>query len=132
MLRRIFAPSLRRLVLPALIAPLAGLAACASAPSAEGGAEQEGPQLTITVENDLSSIRQVTIWLVPDAGGRGRLGSVGPRRTETFKYTIPGGAGRFKLRAESAGGSNIESEVFSAAGGSTVRWLLQTNLLETR
>lgn len=99
-------------------------AACASAP-APADTAPEGVTV-ITVENNLSTFSDVTVYVEPQNGVRRSLGVVQSGTTGTFNYD---GTGALQFVAQPTNGNNITSETVSVMQPSRIRWVLTTNRL---
>ena len=121
---------LRRVLLLAL--PLL-LAACAGNQASDTGGgpdaeERAGPDIAITVRNNLVIPAPVTVRIRPEiAGGLQILGNVSPGREQTFQYQPQVVRGNYRLTARATGGGDITSTPFQLTGVSQIRWDLQTN-----
>ncbi len=107
-----------------------GLAACASGAGGRAGevsaeAEPTGDQISVQITNDIVPGRTVVVWIVPETGGRRRLGSVPPNGRGSFNY-LPGARSMdYRLVAEVDGGGRETSYRFALVGVSGVRWELR-------
>lgn len=107
----------------AAVAVVAMAGGCASAPAAEAAADGAS---VITVENNLTSFSDVTVYVVPQSGVRRSLGSVTSGATAEFSYSE---RGVISLVAQPTTGNPVTSERVNIAGPSQIRWVLQTNRL---
>jgi hypothetical protein len=112
------------------------LVACASGggqSSAESGQAKTagGVGVVIMVENTESPGRGISVELTSADGDRRLLGSVGPRRTETFEVTDLKPGMSYRLVAGLTGGGNVSSESFTITPGARVTWTLPLNSLRT-
>ncbi len=106
------------------------VAACASG----GGQAAEtagGESAVIVVENTASPGRGISVELTSAAGYRRLLGSVGPRRTETFDVGDLKSGVSYRLVAGLTGGGNVSSESFTVPPGARITWTLPLNSLRT-
>ena len=112
--------SVSRLLLAGVVA--FGLSACAS--SGGGMAEEgmEGEGIEFTVVNDRAPASSVTVYLIPQSGGRERLGFVNPNQTQTFRHDPTAPNQDFYLVAEAVGESDIRSERFNLLNVGEVQW----------
>lgn len=121
---------LTRLIAGAVLLPAAFLIGCASSPSAEptagaGDTSAVTGASVVTVLNNHSSAREMTIYLEPQGRGqRQRLGTVSPGQTATFSHAIA--SGYYTLTAAHDMGE-LNSSNFNVQGASNVRWVLNTN-----
>lgn len=99
---------------------------CAAAPAAEPGAGAPEGASIITVENNLSSFSDVTVYIEPQSGVRTSLGTVRTGTTENFTYAE---RGAITLVAQPVTGSAVTSERVTIASPSQIRWVLNTNRL---
>ena len=102
------------------------LAACASSgggatPEAGAQAPASG-QVGIEVNNDLIPPSEVTVWLIPENGGRRRLGSLSPNGRRTFEFASPNIGMQYTLEADVSGGQNRSSNPFLLRDVSRVQW----------
>jgi hypothetical protein len=126
---------LRRALLLAL--PLL-LSACASAPAERDPGtdptpteERSGPEIAITVRNNLVVPSPLTVRIRPEiAGGLQILGNISPGREQTFRYNPQVVRGNYRLTARATGGGDITSTPFQLQGVSEVRWNVQQNSLQ--
>ena len=108
-------------------------AACASTPAADttttppaggGGAAATGGSV-LTIDNNLSTMTAVTIFLQPDAGGvRQSVGVIDAGDSKNFPVTVQ--RGWYTLVAQRPSG-DLRSERFNVPGPSTITWDMQLN-----
>ena len=99
----------------------------ANTSSAEGGAVG-GPTypVNIVIDNNLSNLQAVTIYIARESGGRQMLGSVESGRKHTFTYNASNGPHTLSARRGS-GQRDIESERIQFGGPTIVTWHLSQN-----
>jgi hypothetical protein len=112
---------LRRTTLAAAFFALSGCASSGTT-GGEGGDAISGDAVAITINNDLVPPASVTIWMVPENGGRRRLGTVNPNGEQTFNFSPGVRSMEHRLVAEATGGSDRESNPFTLVATSGVRW----------
>ena len=102
------------------------LSACASSGTAggEGGGAISGDAVAVTINNDIVPPASVTVWMVPENGGRRRLGTVNPNGQQTFNFSPGVRSMEHRLVAETTGGGDRESNPFTLVAVSGVRWNL--------
>lgn len=116
-------PKLARVAL--VIATSAGLAACAPGSTGGGGDMAEpaaGGGVAIEIDNDTAPPSSITVYIVPESGGRARLGDVNANQVRTFNYSPPSPGMQFNLRAEIVGGGARGSQSFNLVGATAVEW----------
>lgn len=114
-----------------LMLAMAGLAACASSGgSSTSEPEPSGEGISIRVVNDMNPPTTVVVWVVPETGNRGRLGSIPPNGRRSFNYVPLLQSVRVYLTAEPEGPvagtmgrtGELRSNDFSVVGAKTVDW----------
>jgi predicted small secreted protein len=99
------------------------VAACAS--TSEGSGLNE---IGVEVRNDLVPSSALTIYVVPEMGGRRLLGNVSPSQTKTLSFREVS-VGQYRLMARTTGGREIVSNPIVLGGARTLRWNLSSNIL---
>lgn len=110
-----------------------GLAACASTSS--GGATAEGAEgegIQFTVINDRTPPAPITVYIVPESGGRRRLGTLQPNGRQTFSYQPPVPSQQFSLLAEAVGERDARSEGFTLINVSQIEWQTSSRTVRIR
>ena len=97
---------------------------CATSSNMEEGEEAAGggDQVSLVIDNDLVPASSVTLYVVPESGGRRRLGSIPGSGRQTFRYTPTAPTMQFRIRAEVNGGNDVQTEPFNLVGISRVEW----------
>ncbi len=103
------------------------LAACAGGGGGGGGEAMVAPGgggdgISFAVYNDLVPPGTVTVYIVPENGGRRRLGSIPPSGRRTFSYNPTVLSMEHRLRAESPGTRARQSLPFTLTGIRSVQW----------
>lgn len=118
----------------ALLAVLA-IGACASGGAADGAAggaaaaAADGMSV-ITVQNNHTAARPVTLYLEPDGRAeRINLGVVEPGATGTFTHAVDRGYYRIIAGMQT---EEVESDRFNVTGPSTLNWVMASNRLTVR
>ena len=102
------------------------LAACAGG-GGGGGEEMAAPggggdRVSFVINNDMVPGVSVTVFIVPDTGGRRRLGSLAPTSRRTFAYNPVMPSLDYRLVAEIRGQRDRESLPFTLTGITSVQW----------
>lgn len=123
----------RRFADSLLAAAFVALAACSSAGGSGGGGGTPagGSGVAIQVINDVVPPTNVTVWIVPEAGGRRRLGTIRPNGQETFNFNPGLRSMEHRLVAESSGGSDQTSNPFVLEGVQGIRWSVSSVVIRT-
>ena len=100
----------------------AGVGGCASAGTGSGG------DTAIVVENNLVPSSAMSVYALPDQGGRRLIGSVSPGETRTLRFDVFGVGGQYRFVARTTGGSDLVSNPVTIEAGDTVRWSLASNI----
>jgi hypothetical protein len=100
------------------------LAACGT--GARGGSA--GEPVLVRVNNNLVAPTVISVYLVPEVGGRRLLGTVTPGSQATLRYSGSTIGVNFRLVARTTGGTEIPSTPFSVRQGETVHWDLQSRI----
>lgn len=117
----------RRLSGGALLwAVLLSLTACA----AQKRGPQSGGELFVSVRNDLIPPGPVTVWIVPNPGGRSVLGNVSPSSSRTFRFRPATSVNEYYLVAEVVDGRELQSRMFAVEAGDEIRWSVRTNTVD--
>jgi hypothetical protein len=82
--------------------------------------------VSIVIDNNLSNLQAVTIYIARESGGRQMLGSVESGRKHTFTYNASNGVHTLSARRGS-GQQDIVSERLQFGGPMTVTWHLSQN-----
>ena len=82
--------------------------------------------VSIVIDNNLSNLQAVTIYIARESGGRQMLGSVESGRKHTFTYNASNGVHTLSARRGS-GQQDITSERLQFAGSTVVTWHLSQN-----
>lgn len=109
-----------------VVAAALGCTACATSgtggdtgdPAQQGG----GDAVALAVDNDVVPPASVTVYVVPESGGRQRLGVVNASASQTFNYRPPSPSMQFYLSGEVVGGSDVRSDDFNLVDASRVEW----------
>lgn len=112
-----------------------GLSACASSSSsgtAEQGAAMEGEGVELLVINDRTPPAPITVYMVPESGGRQRLGALQPNGRQTFRYSPTAASQEYYLLAEAVGESNTQSERFTLVNVSQLEWATRSRTVRIR
>jgi hypothetical protein len=104
-----------------------GLSACASGGAGGSGETEEAPaapgdQVSVQVNNDIMPGANITVWIVPQAGSRRRLGTIMPSGQQTFRFSPFMPNQNFRLSADIEGGRGRTSNPFNLMGVREVRW----------
>lgn len=108
-----------------LAASLIALSSCASSGTTGGddaAAVVSGDAVAVRVSNDLVPPATITVWMVPETGGRRRLGTVTPNGQETFSFSPGVRSMEHRLLAEVTGGAEHQSNPFDLVAATAVRW----------
>lgn len=117
----------RRLCLVFLAIASSGASACASGGSATAGDTQGaagGDQVRIVIDNDMIPLSNITVYIVPESGGRRRLGTVAGGQRSTFRYSPTSRTLQFTLLAEVVGENDRSSETFNLVNVTGIEWAL--------
>lgn len=111
-----------------------GLSACASTSSgtAGGGAAMEGEGVELVVINDRTPPAPITVFLIPETGGRERLGNLQPNGRQTFRYSPMAAGQEFYFVAEAVGESDTQSERFTLVNVSQLEWSTSSRTVRVR
>jgi hypothetical protein len=107
----------------ALVLVFSSCAANSSQTSADAGPTYP---VSIVIDNNLSNLQAVTIYIARESGGRQMLGSVESGRKHTFTYNASNGVHTLSARRGS-GQQDITSERLQFGGSMTVTWHLSQN-----
>ena len=124
----------RQILAAALIlaaAPLFGGCAAnanANAGASVGGSSRNTEEVSITVENDLTTPLPVTVFVV-GPGARSPLGTVGASSTRGLTYRSGAITGSYRLVAQTSGGAEVISQPITLTGGESLTWNLRANTI---
>lgn len=100
-----------------------GVIGCAAGAGGNEAMGEPGDGIAIVVNNDRIPPSSATVYIVPDTGGRQRLGIVNGGARQTFSYRPASLSGEYRLVAEMVGASDVSSNPFNFLGGATrVEW----------
>ncbi|HEX6693318.1 MAG TPA: hypothetical protein VF035_01320 [Longimicrobiales bacterium] len=101
---------------------------CATTNQSGDAVSAGGPTypVSINIDNNLSNLQAVTIYIARESGGRQMLGSVESGRKHTFTYNASNGVHTLSARRGS-GQQDITSERIQFAGPMAVTWHLSQN-----
>ena len=100
-----------------------GMMGCAATTAGNDGAAGAGDGIAIVINNDRIPPSSATVYVVPESGGRQRLGTVNGGARQTFNYRPISLSGDYRLVAEMVGASDVSSNPFNFVGGITrVEW----------
>lgn len=88
--------------------------------------------LVVEVDNTRESHADLTVYILPDGGGRRRLGSVTLGGRKRFMYERRATQTRFRLYADSNARRDVLSDYFTVTEGATVVWNIAQNTLAVR
>lgn len=117
----------RSIKLVLLIVASFGASACASGGTGSGGdteAPTSGDQVRIMVDNDMIPASNITVYIVPESGGRRRLGTIAGSQRSTFRYQPVTRTLQYTLLAEVVGENDRRSETFNLVNVSGIEWAL--------
>jgi hypothetical protein len=107
-------------------------AACARATPVAGRDPEEAPRearrVTVVVQNNLRQPSSLTVWAVARHGGRQRLGTVLPDRTESLRFVPDLPSGEYVLVGRTDYGAEVVSNPFSMSRALVVSWNLFSNI----
>lgn len=89
------------------------------------------PEVQIVVENNLPLPTSLTVYVLPENGGRILLGTLPAGTTGSFRYRPRNLGFLHRLVARDAGGNDRASDLFRFSGRSRVVWDVRGNLLVT-
>jgi hypothetical protein len=97
---------------------------CAAGSNMDQGEESagSGDQVSFVIDNDLVPASSVTVYVVPESGGRQRLGSIPGSGRQTFRFRPTARTMQFRIRAEVNGGNDVQTESFNLVGISRIEW----------
>ena len=118
----------KRFALSACILALVLVVSSCASNTAGAAAEAAGPTypVSIVIDNNLSNLQAVTIYLARESGGRQMLGSVESGRKHTFEPKVSNGVYTLSAR-RGAGEAEIKSERVQVSGSMVVTWHLSQN-----
>jgi hypothetical protein len=108
------------------------LVACSSTGS--GGADTGTPSaggVAVQVTNDVVPPTTVTVWIVPETGGRRRLGTISPNGQQTFNFNPGITSMEYRLVAEASGSEDRSSNPFVLEGVPGVQWSVSSVVVRT-
>lgn len=105
-----------------VVATSIGLTACASTAGGDEPAAGGAGAVAFAVDNDVSPPSSITVYLVPESGGRQRLGTVNANGRQTFSHSPFSPSMQFYLLAEVVGESDVRSESFNLVGATRLEW----------
>ena len=107
-------------------------AACARPTPVAGSDPEEAPRaprrVTVVVQNNLRQPASLTVWAIARHGGRQRLGTVLPERTESFHFVPDMPSGEYVLVGRTDYGDEVVSNPFSMSRALVVSWNLFSNI----
>lgn len=103
-----------------------GASACAAGGGAggDGAAAPSGDQVRIVIDNDMIPPSNITVYMVPESGGRRRLGTVPGSQRVNFNYSPTARSLNFTLVAEVVGENDRRSETFNLVNVTGIEWAL--------
>lgn len=122
----------RSIVSAVVTLSIAALGACATG---RGGGEGDGTpmreEVSVRVENDLTTPGPVTVFAVAAAtGARVPLGTVPASSTGEVRFRSGAITGGYVLEAQRAGGgASLRSQRITLTGGESLTWNLRTNAI---
>lgn len=120
--------SLVRLVLSVAVTMLVAACAAGAAPGT-GGADSES--VSIRINNNLIPPSAITVYAVPQTGGRQLLGNVSPSSIQTFRYNPVGlTSGQYQILAQTTGSGEIVSREFTLVDVAAVEWDMSLNTIK--
>ena len=115
---------MKRLLLPWLTLPL--LACSGSQTATWPPSPEEGYEIPVTVDNDLTDRSDVLVRMV-GGDGSSLLGGIPPGQERSFSYRTGMLAGSFTLTATTGDGRTLRSRSFTLFPGAFVSWGIQLN-----
>jgi hypothetical protein len=112
------------------------LSACASTSggttggTTEQGVEGEGVEFVVI--NDRTPPAPITVYLVPETGGRRRLGTLQPNGRQTFRHAPAAPSQEFQLVADAVGEGDVESERFTLLDVNQIEWSTSNRTVRVR
>lgn len=103
------------------------VSACATRSGDNGAEGGQGASITIVVDNNLPAAGSLSIYAVPDVGGRRAVGHIGAAQTARLSFPATNPAS-YRFLAEGLGGARIVSNPVSLRPGETVHWDLSSNV----
>ncbi|HEX2202556.1 MAG TPA: hypothetical protein VHG91_04645 [Longimicrobium sp.] len=114
----------------AALALLLAASACGGARRARPGTEPP-PEVQIVVENNLPIPAPLTVYVLPENGGRLLLGTVPGATTASFRYRPVNLGFAHRLVARTTSGDDLRSDLFRLSGKTRLVWSVRDNLLVT-
>ena len=108
---------------------VAVLAVSCARPRATWPPDSDATEITVSVQNDLTSRSDVIVRML-SSGGSTLLGGVSPGERERFGYSPRFLAGSHALTASTGDGRTIRSRSFRLFPGAVVTWRLRVNDLQ--
>lgn len=113
---------------------VAALSISACAATSAGTTEEavEGEGTAFVVVNDRTPPAPITVYLIPETGGRRRLGTLQPNGRQTFHHAPAVPSQGFHLVAEAVGESDVRSDQFTLQDVGQIEWSTSSRTVRVR